>query len=334
MTEHSANRKGFSLKELAERVNGRVDGDENLIIFGVNSLDRAGPHEISFVSSKRWLQLAKSSSAGALIAKSSEGLEGRNLLIVDDPYLALAVIANLFVSPIKGEGGISPLAFVHEDAEVGEGTTVMEFVYIGEGASIGRRCLLFPHTFIGKRVKIGDETILYPGVVVYDNCEIGKRCIIHAGSVIGADGFGFARGEGGWVKIPQVGRVVIEDEVEIGACVTVDRAAFGETRIGRGTKIDNLVQVGHNVRIGKNCAIVSQTGISGSVEIGDDVMIGGQVGIVGHVRIGNRARIGAKSGVHRDVEEDEDVSGIPVLPHREWLRLNMILRRLLKRGGS
>lgn len=332
MTEHLAGKKEFTLKELAEKVHGKVEGNGGIVIRGVNSLDRARSDEISFVSSKRWLSLAKNSSAGALITSTTEGLRGRNLLIVDEPYIALAVIANLFISSFRPQAGISPLAFVHDTAEVGEGVAIMPFVYIGEGSVVGKGCVLYPHVSVGRNVKIGDETILYSGVVIYDNCEIGRRCVIHAGTIIGADGFGFARDKEGWVKIPQAGRVIIEDEVEIGACVAIDRAVFGETRIGRGTKIDNLVQVGHNVKVGKSCAIVSQTGISGSVEIGDDVMIGGQTGIVGHIRIGTRARIGAKSGVHRDVKDGEDVSGIPVLPHKDWLRLNILLRRLLKKS--
>lgn len=325
------------LREIAELVGGKLEGDPDLIIRGVNSLEKAREDEISFFSNPRYLEKARNSSAGAILTREKGGLEGKNLIIVEDPYLAMCIVAEAFYSPPMPEHkGVSELSCVHPSAVIGEGASVFPFSYIGRNSRIGKGSVIYSHVFIGNDVEVGDNTVIYPMVSIYPFSLIGNRCIIHSGAVIGSDGFGFAKDRNGYRKIPHFGRVVIEDEVEIGAGTTVDRATFGETRIGRGTKIDNLVQIGHNVKIGRNCIIVAQVGISGSTEIGDNVVIGGQVGIVGHIRIEDDVQIGAKSGVHRDLKRGEVVSGIPVLPHREWLRLNLLLQRLLQKekGGT
>ena len=318
-----------TLKEIAELVKGKVEGDPEKIIKGVNSLESATPDEISFFSNPRYLEKARNSKAGAILVREKTGLEGKNLVLVDDPYLAVCILLDEFYPSTRRFEGISSLAFVHPSASIGEGVSILPFSYIGKNTKIGENTFIGSHVYIGDEVEIGKECVIYPMVSIYSYCSIGDRCIIHSGVVIGSDGFGFAWDKDRYRKINHIGRVVIEEDVEIGSNTTIDRATFGETRIGKGTKIDNLVQIGHNVKIGKNCAIVAQVGISGSTEIGDNVIIGGQVGIVGHIKIEDNVKIGAKSGVHRDLRKGEIVSGIPVLPHKEWLKLNLIFQRLL-----
>ncbi len=320
-----------TLKEIAELFKGRVEGDGEKIIKGVNSLDEAGEEDISFLSNPKYIEKARNSKAGAILVRETEGLEGKNLVIVDDPYLAVSILLDEFYPSKKEFEGISSLAFIHPSASIGKGVSVLPFSYIGKNTKIGENSFITSHVYIGDEVEIGRECIIYPMVSIYSFSSIGERCIIHSGAVIGSDGFGYAWDKDHYRKINHIGMVVIEDEVEIGSNTTIDRGTFGETRIGRGTKIDNLVQIGHNVKIGKNCIIVAQVGISGSTEIGDNVMIGGQVGVVGHIKIEDDAKIGAKSGVHRDLKKGEIVSGIPILPHKEWLKLNLIFQRLLKK---
>lgn len=318
-----------TLREIAELVKGRLEGEPEKVIKGVNPLEDATPEEISFLSNPRYLEKAKNSKAGAIFVYEKSGIEGKNLIIVKDPYLAMSILIDEFYPSSKIFEGISSLAFIHPTASVGKGVSVLPFSYIGKNSKIGDNSFIYPHVFIGDEVELGRDCIIYSMVSIYSRCFIGDRCIIHSGVVIGSDGFGFARDENGYRKINHLGMVIIEEDVEIGSNTTIDRATFGETRIGAGTKIDNLVQIGHNVKIGKNCAIVAQVGISGSTEIGNNVLIGGQVGIVGHIKIEDDVKIGAKSGVHRDLKRGEVVSGIPILPHRDWLRLNLMIQRLL-----
>jgi UDP-3-O-[3-hydroxymyristoyl] glucosamine N-acyltransferase len=213
-------------------------------------------------------------------------------------------------------------------AEVAAGVSIYPFVYVGARSRIGARVVLFPGVYVGEEAVIGEESVLYPQVSVMDRCRVGKRVIIHGGTVIGSDGFGFAPDRNGYVKIPQVGIVEIEDDVEIGANCAVDRAAMGKTRIGKGVKTDNLVQIGHNVTIGENTVLVAQVGIAGSTQVGRWVAMGGQAGIVGHIKIGDQARIGAQAGVGQEVKAGETVSGSPAFPHREWLRAQVVFPKL------
>ncbi len=318
-----------SLKELALLVDGNIEGDENLSIEGIAALDSASSHEISFAVSTKAADLVASSGAGALILPQGWPFEEkRPRIFVRDPYLAFARIANLFAQKPFVPRGIHPSVTVGEGCSINRNVTIHPGVFIGNHVSIGPEVTIYPGVVLGDQVKIGQKTVLFPNVVVYDGCIVGKNCRIHAGAVIGADGFGYAQGREGHVKIPQVGIVEIEDEVEIGANTTIDRATFGKTKIMRGTKIDNLVMIAHNVKIGPNSIIVSQVGISGSTKVGAGVMMGGQVGIVGHIEIGDGARIGAKSGVPHSVAPGETVSGAPAMPHRKWLRMVNALKRL------
>jgi len=253
------------------------------------------------------------------------------VLTTADPYRAYALAAQAFYPAPTARGAIAPTASVDPSARIGEGSDIAPGAVIGASAEIGRRCRIGPNVVIGPGVVIGDDCFIGPcASLTY--CIVGKRAILHAGVRVGQDGFGFALGPGGHLKVPQLGRVLIEDDVEIGANTTIDRGAGPDTVIGAGTKIDNLVQIAHNVRLGRGCVVVSQVGISGSTKVGDFVIIGGQVGLTGHLTIGDGARIAAQSGVMRDVERGATVAGSPALPAREHWRQVATLAELAKKG--
>jgi UDP-3-O-[3-hydroxymyristoyl] glucosamine N-acyltransferase len=317
-----------TLKELAQLVGGICQGPEDLRILGIAAIDQAGPEDITFVARAKFAKQIDSTRAGAFIVSPDLVHVARPLIITPDPYLAYAKIATIFAPPLRRWPGISNQAYLGANCRIGEGVSIAPFVWIGDNVSLGDRVTLFPGVAIGHGVTIGAETILYPNVTVRDDCSLGNRVIIHSGAVIGADGFGFAPDGATFYKIPQLGVVVIEDEVEIGANTTIDRAALGETRICRGVKIDNLVQIAHNVVIGENSIIVAQAGISGSTQIGRNVVLAGQVGLVGHITIGDGVRIGAQSGVPNSIPAGQTVMGSPARPHREYLHVTAIQRKL------
>lgn len=318
----------YTLGEIASRVGGTVLGDASRPITGIKPLDQAGPLDLSFLAHPRYRDDAARSRAAGVLARSGDSLPGQNVILVRDPYLAFAQAMGLFHVPEKPLPGISPLAMV------GDGTALGKDVHIGPCAVVGRGCALadgvalMPGVVLGDEVRVGEGSTLHPGVVVYSRSVIGARVIVHAGSVIGSDGFGYAATEGARAKIPQVGNVVIEDDVEIGACTAIDRATFGSTIIGRGTKIDNLVQVAHNVIIGEGSVLVAQSGVAGSTRLGRGVVLAGQSGVAGHLDVGDRSVIGAKSAVLQDLPADSFVIGHPALDHREWKRSQAVLRRL------
>ncbi len=321
--------KAFSLEELARLVDGTIEGDKDIVIQGIASLTDAGEKDISFAVDKRAARLVASTKAGALILPQDWPFdEKRPRILVKDPYLAFARIASFFAERPFRPKGIHPSVTVGEGCQIDKRVTISAGVCIGDNVSIGPEVTIHPGVVLGTGVSIGKGTVLFPNVVIYDGCVLGNDCRIHAGVVIGADGFGYAQGPEGHVKIPQVGIVEIGDNVEIGANTTIDRATFGKTIIMDGAKIDNLVMIAHNVVVGPQTIIVSQVGISGSTKIGAGVMMGGQVGIVGHIEIGDGARIGAKSGVPHSVPPGETVSGSPAMPHRKWLRMVNALKRL------
>lgn len=318
----------YSLKDIADRVHGRLQGDPARRIVGVQPLDAAGPGDISFLAHPRYRAQAEASRAGALLARPDAGVEGRDRILVDSPYTALATVMEMFHPPVLPPPGVSPSAVVAEGAVLGRDVVVGPFAVIGRGTTVGDHAVIMAGVVLGDDVTVGPGTVLHPGVVVYTGSVIGARVVIHARAVVGSDGFGFGEEAGGRAKIPQVGIVRIEDDVEIGAGTTIDRATFGETVIGRGSRIDNLVQVGHNVVVGEGSVLVAQSGIAGSTRLGRSVIMAGQSGAAGHLTLGDGAIVGAKSAVLADLPPGAFVVGHPAIDHREWKRAQAAWRRL------
>lgn len=320
----------FRLSDLAARAGARLSGDGDVVVTGVAPIEEAGPGQVTFLANPKYTPFARDSKASAIIAKDCVEGARAAFLLSDNPYYTFALVVELFHPPLRRPAGISPAASIHPDARVGRDVAVSPFVVVEKDAVIGDRTVLSPGVVVGEGAVVGEDCLLYPNVVLYHGVRVGARVILHAGCVIGSDGFGFAPSPKGFRKIPQVGTVEIGDDVEIGANTTVDRAALGVTRIDRGTKLDNLVQVGHNVAIGSDTAIAAQAGISGSCKIGSRVMIGGQAGLAGHLEVEDGILLGAKCGVAGTVRASEAKvwSGIPVMPHPVWLRMAMLLPKL------
>jgi UDP-3-O-[3-hydroxymyristoyl] glucosamine N-acyltransferase len=327
------------LGELARHCGGELRnarGDE--LVTGVAPLDTATRQQISFFSNAAYRdQLARCEAVAILVAPTDleqPALQGRALVVVSNPYVAFAKLATLFQGLRPAAPGIDPLAKVEEGATVDASARVEAFAHVVAGAAVGPRARIMSGAYVGADARVGADTVLYPRVVIREGCLVGERCILHPGVVIGADGFGFAfdfegEGEGPMHrKIPQVGIARIEDDVEIGANSCVDRATFGETVVGRGSKLDNMVQIAHNVVLGPLCVIAAQAGVAGSTTLGAGVVMGGQVGIAGHLHIGDMARIGAKAGVGQDVEAGTTASGWPSMDHKVWLRAVTMFPRL------
>lgn len=327
------------LSELAALVGGEIVGDPQLRITGVNGLAEAAPTELSFYVNRRYRAELDRSRAGAILIGTdvhlpdlvpSQPAPRTSYVKVAQPHLAFAKISWLFHPHPSFAPGVSPRAHVHAQARIDPAATVMAGATVERGATIGARSVLFPGVFVGEETRIAEDCLLYPNATVRERCQIGARVILHPSCVIGADGFGFAFDPKvpEHFKIPQAGIVRIEDDVEVGACSCVDRATLGETVIGQGTKIDNLVQIAHNVKIGALSIICGQAGISGSTEIGTGVVLAGQVGVVGHIRIGDRAKVSAQSGVAQPVADDAIVSGYPAIDNKRWLRSSIVFERL------
>ena len=320
-----------SIGEIVDLVGGQFAGPRDKSIASVAPLASAAADQLSFLSNRKYAsQLGQTNAGAVLVPKNLEG-ENDRWIRVDDPYFAIARIMTRWFGARPMPKGISRKASIDPSAKLGTNVAVGHFVTIGENVVIGNNVTIFQGTSIEADSAIGDDCIVYPNVVIYDGTQIGQRCIIHAGVVIGSDGYGFALHDGKHHKIPQIGIVRIEDDVEIGAGTTIDRAALGETVIGEGTKIDNLVQIGHNVKIGKHCLLVSQVGIAGSTELGDYVSVAGQSGFSGHLKIGHRVQVAAKSAVLADVPDDAKVMGSPALPFNEFARRRAALKRLAKK---
>ncbi|MFH7319997.1 UDP-3-O-(3-hydroxymyristoyl)glucosamine N-acyltransferase [Desulfurivibrio sp. D14AmB] len=319
-----------TLKELAALVDGEVVGEESLEISGFNDLENAGAGEISFLADlKRQKQLASCRAAALIVPRKLEPVDGRPLLRVDNPYLAATLIQNFFTAQPFVAAGIHPSAVIGEGCRLPAEVTIGPLVVLGKGVRLGQRVAIGAGVAIGDQVEIGEEVVIHPNVTIYPRCRIGNRVIIHAGSVIGSDGFGYATtAQGKHVKRAHQGVVVVGDEVEIGANVCVDRATFGETVIGAGTKIDNLVQVGHNVEIGENCLLVAQVGIAGSTRLGKLVVLGGQAGIAGHLELADGVMVAGQSGVHNNQPAGARVAGYPAIDYKKWLRASAAAARL------
>lgn len=317
----------MKLKDIAKSINGEIFGDPELEITGVSGILDAKQGDITFISSKKYLKDIDNCNASALIIK--EPIESLSIsqLKVSNPYLAFAKLLELFyLKPIIHKG-ISKSAIISEKASISNKATISHSVFISDGVIIGDETILYPFVYIGENTKIGNNCIIYPNVTIRENVKIGNKVIIHSGTVIGSDGFGYVFDNGIHYKIPQVGGVIIEDDVEIGSNVSIDRATLGNTIIGKGTKIDNLSQIAHNVKIGSNSLIIAQVGIAGSSEIGDYVTLGGQVGVADHAKIESQTMIGAQSGIMGNVPKGV-YSGSPAIPHREWLKAQAIFAKL------
>lgn len=301
-----------TLADIARHVGGEVVGDGSTIITGISGLKEAAEGDLSFLANPKYLPLAATTKASGIIVAKDITIEGKSVIQTDNPSLAFAkVVSRIKASVTPKITGIHPTAVVAPDAVIGASTGIGPHVVIESGVRIGEHCIICAGVFIGQKSIVGDNALVYPNVTIREQSSIGQRVIIHSGAVVGADGFGYLTIGDRHEKIPQTGVVVIEDDVEIGACVTIDRARFDKTVIGRGTKVDNLVQIAHNVRIGQNCFVIAQVGIAGSATVGNNVILAGQVGVGGHITVGDRAVVAAQSGLIKDVAPGAKMFGSP-----------------------
>ncbi|MBW2562489.1 MAG: UDP-3-O-(3-hydroxymyristoyl)glucosamine N-acyltransferase [Deltaproteobacteria bacterium] len=321
---------GILLSEIAKIVAGRVKGDLEKKIYGVAPFEHATDDDITFVDSAKLAKKIGETKAGAVIVPMDVEEALNNIVQVENPRVAFAKVMNLFYPASKPKIEISTSTHIGENLICGKEVSIAPFAVIGNNVTIGDRVILSSCVVLGDNVKIGNDTLIFPNVSITERCIIGNRVIIHSGSVIGSDGFGFAPDGEKYYKIPQTGIVRIDDDVEIGAVNTIDRATFGKTWICRGVKTDNLVHIAHNVTVGEDTVIVAQTGIAGSATIGRHVAISGQVAIVGHITVGDNVQIAGQAGVAKSVDSGEVVSGTPAIPHRLWLRVQSIIPKLPK----
>jgi UDP-3-O-[3-hydroxymyristoyl] glucosamine N-acyltransferase len=322
--------KKKTLREIAEIVQGEVGGDPSVVIKGVNGIRDAKEGDITFLANEKYFSaLQKTRASAVLVPRGTAPAEAKPLIYVDNPSLAFAKVVGLFY-PEKARypKGIHRKAVIAKGVKIGKGVAVGAGAVIEEGAVIGDRTIIYPLCYVGRGTKIGCDCLIYSNVSLREKVLIGDRVFIQSGTVIGSEGFGYTQVDGKYVLIPQVGTVVIEDDVEIGANVTIDRARFDKTVIGRGSKIDNLVQIAHNVVIGENSIVVAQAGISGSTHIGKNVTIAGQAGLVGHIEVGDGAILAAQAGVTKSVPPKTMVSGYPARPHQEAMKIYAAMTRL------
>jgi UDP-3-O-[3-hydroxymyristoyl] glucosamine N-acyltransferase len=324
----------LKLQEIAERLQCRLEGDGALDVERVAGIEQAGPGDLTFLANAKYSALAATTRATAVIVADAlpEGVRpaaGCALLRTADPYSAFARAIGLLVHPSAPPRGVDPLSAVSPEAVLGSDVSIGPFVVVGAHASIGARTVLYPNVVVGPGARIGEDCVLHAHVSVRERVVLGNRVIVQNGAVLGSDGFGFARQpDGSHLKIPQHADVIIDDDVEIGANTTIDRPAVGETRISAGTKIDNLVQIGHGVTLGRRVLLASQVGISGSTVVEDDVVMAGQVGVGGHLRIGQGVVAAGKTGITKSVEPGEFITGYPGIPNREWRKASVIFRHL------
>ncbi|HVL67791.1 MAG TPA: UDP-3-O-(3-hydroxymyristoyl)glucosamine N-acyltransferase [Vicinamibacterales bacterium] len=319
----------MKLSELAERLECRLEGDGDLDVQRVTGIEDAGPGDVTFFANARYAAALRTTRASAVILGEDAGAAPCAMLRTKNPYLAFARAVGLFADDWKPAPGVHPRAWVTDGATIASDASVGAFAVVEEGARIGARTIVYPHVTIARGAEIGDDCVIHARVSIRERARIGHRVVIQDGAVIGSDGYGFARAaDGTHVKIPQVGGVVIEDDVEIGANTTIDRPAVGETRIRAGAKIDNLVQIAHGVTIGRNVLLAAQVGIAGSTTIEDAVTLAGQVGVAGHLTIGKGTLATAQTGIPNSVDAGSFISGYPAIPNRDWLKSSAIFRKL------
>jgi UDP-3-O-[3-hydroxymyristoyl] glucosamine N-acyltransferase len=318
-----------TLDTVAKAIDGTVVGDGTVEITGVAGIREAQEGELTFLANPRYEPYLNQTNASAIIVAENHRSVKKPLIQNSNPYLAFLKAVRFFQGDAERPApGVHPTAVVSKDTVIDPTASVGPHVVVERGASVGARAIIQAGCYVGAGAKIGADALLYANVTLREGCEVGERSIVHSGTVIGSDGFGFVRDGAIYRKLPQVGNVVVEDDVELGACVTIDRATTGTTRIGSGSKIDNLVQIAHNVQIGKNCIIVAQVGISGSTVLGDDVTLAGQVGVVGHIEIGAGAMVGAKSGVSKSIKAGERMFGCPAVPVNQAMRIEASVKKL------
>lgn len=321
----------FSAKQIAEYIQGVIVGDENATVHTFAKIEEGVPGALSFLSNPKYTNYIYETQSSIVLVNRDFEPEHEikaTLIKVENAYESLAKLLTLYEMSRPKKTGIDSLASISQSAKVGEGCYVGPFACIEDGAVIGNNVYIHPHVTVGCNAKIGDNCIIYPHVTVYHDCIIGNNCILHAGSVIGADGFGFAPSAQGFEKIPQIGIVILEDDVEIGANTCIDRATMGATIIHKGVKLDNLVQVAHNVEIGSNTVMASQVGIAGSAKIGEWCMFGGQVGIAGHIKVGDRVTVGAQSGIPGNTKSGVSLMGYPAIEPKQFAHSAAIYKKL------
>lgn len=321
----------FTAEQIANVIGGRVEGNKDAKVHTFAKIEEGTEGAISFLSNPKYTHYLYNTKSSIVIVNEDLELEkdvDATLIRVKNAYESIAKLLQIYEASKPKKTGVAPQAYIAPSAKLGNNCYVGPFAYVGEGAEIGDGCQIYPHAVIGDNVKVGTNCIFYPNTTIYQGCKIGNNVTIHAGSVIGADGFGFAPGADGYDKIPQIGIVVIEDNVEIGANTCVDRSTMGATVIHKGVKLDNLVQVAHNVEIGENTVMSAQVGIAGSTKVGSWCMFGGQVGLAGHITIGDKSFLGAQSGVPGSLKGGEELIGTPPMNPRAYFKSQAIFRRL------
>jgi UDP-3-O-[3-hydroxymyristoyl] glucosamine N-acyltransferase len=321
----------FSAKQIAEYIQGVIVGDENATVHTFSKIEEGIPGALTFLANPKYTHYIYETKASIVLVNKDfipEGEITATLIKVDNAYESLAKLMTLYEMSKPKKTGIDPLASVAANARIGENVYIGPFACIEEGAVIGDNAYIHPHVTVGCNAKVGNGTILYPHVTVYHDCRIGNQCIIHAGAVIGADGFGFAPSAEGYEKIPQIGITIIEDQVEIGANTCVDRATMGATIVHKGTKLDNLIQIAHNVEVGSHTVMASQVGIAGSAKIGEWCMFGGQVGVAGHIQIGDHVNVGAQSGIPGNTKSGSSLMGYPAIEPKQFARSSAVFKKL------
>lgn len=321
----------FSAKQIAEYIGGTIVGDEDATVHTFAKIEEGVTGALSFLSNPKYTHYIYDTKSSIVLVNKDflpEHPIKATLIKTENAYESLAKLMTLYEESMPKKQGISPLASIAENAKIGKNVYIGPFACIEEGAEIGDNSSIHPHATVGCHAKIGSDTILYPNVTIYHDCRVGNHCILHAGAVIGADGFGFAPSPDGYEKIPQIGITVIEDNVEIGANTCVDRATMGATVIHAGTKLDNLIQIAHNVEIGSHTVIASQTGVAGSAKIGEWCMFAGQVGVAGHIKVGDHVTVGAQSGIPGNIKSGQTLMGYPAIDPKQFARSAAIYKKL------
>lgn len=321
----------FTAQQIAAVLNGTIEGDPNVSVSNFSKIEDGKPGTLTFLANPKYTNYIYSTEASIVLVNNdfiAEHPVKATLIRCFNAYAALAILLDMVEKSKPQKVGVEPMSYVAESASLGENAYVGAFAYISNNAKVGSNTKIYPQTYVGDNVIIGDNVILYPGVKIYEGCRIGNNCIIHSGAVIGADGFGFAPENGIYKKIPQLGIVIIEDDVEIGANTTIDRAVMDATVVRKGVKLDNLIQIAHNVEVGENTVMAAQVGVSGSTKIGKQCMFGGQVGLGGHITIGDNANIGAQSGIISNIKEGAKILGSPAVPVKDFFRSSIIFPKL------